>query len=273
MIWRSNLRATALVLALVATAQTGEIHAQETGSKNPAEVVDEMPWPVGAAFEQPTEIYPHNIMGSIRPSVRLAVTLMPCRACTRGRRTVRITLPDTRVFEDIAPHLWDVTGDGRPEIVTVESDLRQGSRLTIWELAARIDGANVLLNRRASSPFLGTRFRWLALIGTADFTGDSVPDIAYVEKPHRDKILRLVTLKGNELVEIASLDGVTNHSVGDETVTGGIRDCAGRNEVVALSADRAHVLVIQFERGNLVGRKLESQPTASTIAAALDCRE
>ena len=48
-------------------------------------------------------------------------------------RQLRIDLPERRVFEYIAPRLWDITGDDRPEIVAVESDAEQGARLTVWE--------------------------------------------------------------------------------------------------------------------------------------------
>lgn len=53
----------------------------------------------------PTDRYPHNVLGDIPGHGALDVTLA-------SGRVLRMVLPDTRVFEDIAPRLADIDGDG-----------------------------------------------------------------------------------------------------------------------------------------------------------------
>ncbi|MFU8825303.1 FG-GAP repeat domain-containing protein [Yoonia sp.] len=72
---------------------------------------------------------------------------------------------------------WDVDGDGILEIVVVESKQQHGARLTTWSTRRKPDGQHII-ELRAASDFIGTRFRWLALAGVADFTGDGLPEIA-----------------------------------------------------------------------------------------------
>ena len=45
----------------------------------------------------------------------------------------RLVLPERRVFEDTEPRLADVDGDGDPEVIVVESDMREGARLAIYD--------------------------------------------------------------------------------------------------------------------------------------------
>ena len=224
----------------------------------PAHLPDgHQPWPVRAEFVAPTDRYPHGILGRIPGWGGLVIDLQLCGACDHSMRQVRIDLPENRVFEDIAPRLWDITGDGRPEIVAVESDAEQGARLTVWEARTGEDNA-LVVSLLAATPFIGTRFRWLAPVEAADFTGDGVAEIAYVETPHRARILRLVTLRGNRLEEIAHLEGVTNHAIGEERIHGGIRICHGQPEIIAQSADRSDVLIVRLEDGQLSARVVGS---------------
>ena len=186
----------------------------------------------------------------------LVVDLQHCQGCNVATHQTRIDLPEERVFEDIAPRLWDITGDGRPEIVVVESDAEQGARLTAWEAGAEDRDGAYPVALLATTPFIGTRFRWLAPLGAADFTGDGVAEIAYVETPHLNRVLILVTLQGDDLVEIARLEGVTNHAIGEEEIYGRIRQCGGIPEIIALSADRQSVLAIRLQGGELLPRVL-----------------
>lgn len=230
---------------------------------------DDGPWPVRAEYLAPTDRYPHGILGRVQGWGALMVELRPCGDCEPARPGLRIDLPQDRVFEDLAPRLWDVTGDGGPEVVTVESDAREGARLAVWEAVATGEGASLRL--RAATPFIGTRFRWLAPVGAADFTGDGVPEIAYVETPHLGRTLKLVGLRGSRLEEIARLEGVTNHAIGEERIHGGIRHCDGRPEIVVMSGDRADVLAIRYEAGRLVPRVLEPASEGGVREGALGC--
>lgn len=156
-------------------------------------------------------------------------------------------MPETLVFEDFAPRFVDMNGNGQPERLVVENDQAQGARLAHWFVK------NGQLIRAASTDFIGQRFRLLAPIGVADFHGNGIPLVAYVEKPHLDKILRLVRLEGDRFVPVEHLAGVTNHQIGQETVHSQIVMCSGRSSILALSANGKWVLLIGWtEKGRQV---------------------
>lgn len=219
-------------------------------------------WPLGASYAEPTDRYDHNIMGRIQGWGRLEVDLAPCSTCNSGVVRVSLDQPQSRVFEDFAPRLWDINGDGLPEIVTVESDLSKGARLAVWEVK---EGR---LRRLATTAYLGTRHRWLAPIGAADFDRDGAIEIAYVEKPHLARVLRLVRLEGDQLIKVASLAGVTNHAIGQEQVESRVRRCRGVPEIVALSADGQHVLAITWDNEGLKARQI-GRATSRQLPAGL----
>ena len=129
-----------------------------------------------------------------------------------------------------------------------------GSRLAVWEVTEDSSGAS--LRRLVTTAFLGTKFRWLAPVGAADFDRDGTIEIAYVEKPHLDRVLRLVRLDGNRLANVASMAGVTNHAIGQEQVESLVRTCDGVPEIIALSADGQHVLTIVWDARGLTARRI-----------------
>ena len=163
--------------------------------------------PFSARFAEPTNRYPHNVLGDLPGFGSLEVRLA-------GGTSLRLVLPESRVFEDISPRLWDIDGDGIPEIVAVESDQHLGARLTAWSVQRTPDGTHGI-SLRAAGDFIGTRFRWLAPVGMADFTGDGRPEIAYVAMPHLAHRLVLVRLDGARFLPVAQLDGISNHRIGE----------------------------------------------------------
>ncbi|MEH7827706.1 FG-GAP repeat domain-containing protein [Gemmobacter denitrificans] len=211
-----------------------------------------------ARFEAPTDRYPHNIMGRLPAHGGLVVE-------TVSGQTHRSRLPDRLVFEDFAPRLIDTNGDGRTEIVVVESDRDRGARLAIWSVTG--DG----LTRIAATPFIGRRFRWLAPIGAADFDGDGRPELAYVEKPHLDKVLHIVRHEGNRLVPVARLAGISNHAIGQETLQSRIDTCPGGPQIVALDGSGQRQLAIRLTANRLEARDLGPAPTAWQIGHTRAC--
>ncbi len=247
----------AVVWGCIGLALSGAVHAA-----NEALVVE-------ARFAEPTQRYPHNIMGSLSAHTDLVVTWSSCKTCPPQAQRLSARLPEALVFEDFAPRLVDMDGDGRSEILVVESDQQQGARLALWALK---EGRLV---RAAHSDFIGQRFRWLAPIGVADFLGDGTPLVAYVEKPHLDKVLRLVRLQGDRLVQVAHLAGVTNHQIGQETVHSRIVSCAGQPGILALSANGQRVLHIGWttkgaqvrDMGAAEQKRLPPQVNCPTVAS------
>jgi hypothetical protein len=217
---------------------------------------------VDARYEVPDDVYPHRIMGSIREMRVLAVTLS-------DGRTLRLDLregpaPD-HVFEDIAPRVADADGDGAPDVIVVETDPAAGAQLAVYALRGGT------LEKAAATPHIGQRFRWLAPVGVADLTGDGRPDIAYVDRPHLARVLRVWTWGPGGLSEIAALDGVTNHRIGDEVIWGGIRDCGGGPEMILADSRFAGIVAVRFDGPGLSQRPTGLPATPRGFDRALSC--
>jgi hypothetical protein len=216
-----------------------------------------------ARYEVPDDVYPHRIMGSIREMRVLAVTLS-------DGREIRLDLrkgpePD-HVFEDIAPRVADADGDGAPDVVVVETDPALGAQLAVYALR---QGALV---KAAATPHIGQRFRWLAPVGVADLNGDGVTDIAYVDRPHLARTLRVWSWAPGGLTEIAALDGLTNHRIGDEVIWGGIRDCGEGPEMIVADAEFREIVGVRFAAGRLSARPLGRDTAPAAFDDALACR-
>jgi len=182
-------------------------------------------WPVAVRLDQPTDRYRHDIMGGVPPWRRMQVTALPCAVCEGGTRVHTVVLASDMVFEDPAPRLWDVSGDGVPEIIVVETSLQQGARLAVWTMDPERG-----LERMAATPFIGRPQRWLAPVAAGDLDGDGRIELAYVDRPHLARQLVILRLSGRRLTEIARLEGLTAHRIGDTTITAALRPC---NEVGA----------------------------------------
>jgi hypothetical protein len=217
---------------------------------------------VSATYEAPDDVYPHRIIGSLREMRVLAVT-------TEDGRTQRFDLregPDpTHVFEDIAPRVSDADGDGAPEVVVVETDPARGAQLAVYALR---DG---VLVKAAATPHIGEPFRWLAPVGVGDLNGDGRPEIAYVDRPHLARTLRIWTWGARGLTEIAALPGLTNHRIGDEVIWGGLRNCGTGVEMILADADFAEVMSARLEDDLIVARPLGLPATTAGFSRAFSC--
>ncbi|MEM0976774.1 MAG: VCBS repeat-containing protein [Pseudomonadota bacterium] len=202
-----------------------------------------------AVYYWGSERYPHAVLGDALEPTALAFISDRARAdgveeCI-GARTV---LWDDMVFEDLTPRLVDMTGDGHPEIITTRSHQNQGAQVAVYEYR---DGALEVL---AETPFIGTRFRWLAIIGAADLDNDGWIEIAYIDRPHLAKTLRVVEFRDGRLIEEASMTGLSNHKIGEDFITSGLRDCAGDMALIVPNADRSELMEIVLQFGKLYTR-------------------
>lgn len=209
-----------------------------------------------ATYLEPTDRYPHAVLGDDLEWGALAIT-----DAELGRRVFR--LPEVLVFEDVAPRLADVTGDGAPEVVVVESHQRQGARLAVYSAAGRI----------GQTPFIGTRFRWLAPVAVADLDGDGHVELAYVDRPHLARVLRVWRWRNGALAPVASAEGHTNHRIGEPDIAGGLRDCGAGPELVTARGDWQVLLATRLEGDRLVSREIGPHSGRGSFAAALACAE
>lgn len=209
-----------------------------------------------ATYEAPTGRYAHGVLGD-------AIEYGALRITDTAGSEVLITLPDTLVFEDVAPRVVDVTGDGAPEVIVVESHQSQGARLAIYTQDGRL----------AATPFIGTRFRWLAPTGlaAADFDGDGAIELAYVDRPHLAKTLRIWRWSEDTLTEVAQLAGVTNHRIGEPDIAGGIRDCGAGLEIIVADAQWREVLAVTLSHDTLMTKPLGAHRGRESFATAMAC--
>ncbi len=208
---------------------------------------------LSAEFTEPTPRYDHAILGDALEWGALTLTL------SDGTRRL-FRLPETLVFEDLTPRLADLDGDGAPEVIVVETSLAKGGRLAVWGPEGRI----------AQTPHIGQTHRWLAPIGAADLDGDGKVEIAYIDRPHLAKELRIWRFENGHLSEVTRAKGLTNHRIGWDYIEGGIRDCGQGPEMITADAEWRQVMASRFKGGQLRSRALGPYSPAA-IADALAC--
>jgi len=212
-----------------------------------------------ACFAEPTDRYAHGVLGDAIEWGALTLTLADGRGAS-------VTLPEDRVFEDVEPRLADLNGVGPPEIVVVESSFGGGASLSIYQFER---GA---LRPYARTPEIGRPNRWLAPAGIADLNGDGQLDIAYVETPHLAGVLRVWGFEPGGLTQIAAARGLSNHRIGEDFISGGIRACDGRPEIVTADLAWTRILVSRVENGTIVARDLGPGIGTGDFEAAMACR-
>lgn len=174
-----------------------------------------------------------------------------------------LTLPQDHVFEDVSPRLWDVTGDGKPEVVVVETDVTAGAALAIYGAWG---------TKIAETSHIGQSNRWLAPVGAWDLDGDGHVEIAYVDRPHLRKMLRVFRYRDGALSEVWQLSGVTNHRIGEPDIAGGIRTCAGGPEMIVANSDWSRLLAVTLGADGLVARDIGAHRDRQSFARAMACK-
>ena len=222
-----------------------------------------------ATLQSKTDRYGHNVLGG-NEYAELNVQFLSGGDIMK-RQT--ITLPPDRVFEDIEARITDLTleiehmGDRPIHIVVVESSARGGAELAVYGLR---DGK---IEKIAATPPIGRRNRWLAPAGIADFDGDGQNDIAYVETPHIGGTLRIWTMREGKLVQIASKRGFSNHRIGEDFITGGVRDCGQGPELVLPNFNWSGLMVARMTGDGIATREIGSQTGKAAVDAALACQK
>ncbi len=210
---------------------------------------------VSAQYTDPTDRYAHGILGDAIEWGALVITT------STGTR--RFTLPQDRVFEDVAPRLVDLDNDGTPEVIVIETLASEGAQLAIYDATGKI----------ASTPHIGRTNRWLAPIGAADLDADGAIEIAYIDRPHLAKTLRVWRYEGGALTHVADLEGLTNHRIGEADIGGGVRDCGNGPEMITASGDWRNVMATTLVDGQLSTRVLGDHIDRGSFATALACAD
>ena len=217
---------------------------------------------VKAEYQDPTRRYDHGILGDAIEWGALRVTVDQCFGCTaKSLRDFVIRLPDSRVFEDTAPRMVDLDGDASPEVMVVETDIAKGARLAIYDESGLI----------AATPFIGQTHRWLAPIGAADLDGDGLVEIAYIDRPHLARLIRVWRFEDAVLKLAAELAGFTNHAIGEDTIAGGIRDCGQGPEMIVADAGWRDIYAVTMTDDSLTARRIGPHEGRRSFHRAMNC--
>lgn len=194
-----------------------------------------------AWYGSPTSRYRHAILGDAIEAGSLHVE------DSNGQR-YSLTLPASEVFEDRSPRLYDLNGDGQPEVVTIRSYQDAGASVAIFGVRE-----NKLIEL-ASTPAIGRANRWLNIAGIADYASLGAPQIAYVETPHIGGTLRFVEWQKDKLVPVASLRGFSNHKIGSrlQNLSGDVfYNDDTLPDLAVPSNDRRTLKIVGFSNGSL----------------------
>lgn len=225
-----------------------------------------------AEYNEPTTRYAHGVLGdavewgNMIVTVRRETSQPGAVFQTWTTQSYHLRLPEVLVYEDTAPRLADLDGDGRPEIIVVESHRDKGARLAVYGL--KDDGVPALL---AWTSFIGQRNRWMAPVGVADFDGDGTIDIAVVDRPHLARRLFVMRYGIGKMKSFAILEPVTNHRIGDDYISGGVRNCGAGPEMILLDAGWTQILTVRWGDGGFQARVLAPYEGRESVAQALAC--
>ena len=225
--------------ALITTSATGDI--------------------VKAWYASPTTRYRHGILADAIEGGMLKIQ-------TPRGRTISLSLPRSEVFEDIAPRITDLDGDGENEVITIRSSTLEGASVTIYALSG-----NALI-LRATTGFYGKKNRWLNIAGIDNFMGNRTPEIAFVSTPHIGGNLFIYKFIKRTLFKIDAMAGFSNHVIGsNELRLSAVADVNGNNQIdLALpSSDRKHLRIMEFSQGRLKEIGTASLPSAIDKAIAV----
>lgn len=218
-----------------------------------------------ARYDDPTTRYGHGILGEGGEFGTLRLTVDQCQGCDTAQvRDFVMRLPQNRVFEDVAPRLIKLFEGNSPSVMVVESDLELGARLAVYDESGLV----------TATPFIGLRNRWLAPIGAVDLDGDGAVEIAYVEKPHLTKVIRVWRFDeaSRELSLAGELPGFTNHRIGEEDIAGGIRDCGQGPEMIVADANWQDLYAVTFDGTDFTTKILGPHKNRQSFQRAMDCK-
>lgn len=211
-----------------------------------------------AWYDDATKRYAHGVLGdAIEPSTLM---VRDDKGCTHS-----IILDQEHVFEDLAPRLADIDQDSDPEIITVRSHQNYGAQIAVYKLT---EGT---LNLLTTTPYIGTSNRWLAPVGIADFNSDGDMDIAFVDRPHLAKTLRVWSYTNGKLQQVANKAGYSNHRIGEAFISGGIKSCDGKTTMITADAYWTRILETTLEGEQLFSRDIGEFNGTDSFNQALQC--
>jgi hypothetical protein len=194
-------------------------------------------------LSDPTDRYPHSALGDkLEASAVTVLTVAPNSLVFRGRYMVRAPA----VLEDLIPILAPIGEGRRPAVIVIKSVPGLGS--SVMALGWRESG----LERLAEGPAFGQSNRWVHVIGAADLSGDSIPELIAVNTPHLAGVLVAYERRGDALVPTAKALGYSSHAFGsrnqDQAVIADMSG-SGRLEIILPRQSRDVLAALEMSNG------------------------
>lgn len=209
-----------------------------------------------ATFRDPTNRYAHGVLGD-------AIEWGTLEIVSASGPGLTVELPLDHVFEDLSPRLVDLDNDGVSDaVMVIETDTRAGAALALYDLDGKI----------AETPHIGQSNRWLAPLGAADLDGDGFVELAYIDRPHLAKTLRIWRYRNGALEPVADQTGLTNHRIGQDFISGGIRDCGDGPEIVTADAGWRRIMVSTLSAGQITTREIGPFTGRNSLTHAAECK-
>ena len=96
-------------------------------------------------------------------------------------------------------------------------------------------------------------------------------EIAYIDRPHLAKRLRIWRFTNGALEHVIDAQGLTNHRIGEDFITGGIRDCGDGPEMLVADANWRNVMAVRFDGASVRTKPLQRFVSAAQVAGLLGC--
>jgi len=220
-----------------------------------------------AWLTRPNQRYDHAILGDNIEAGGLAVLMA-------NKQRLETFADKNSVFEDRMARLVDLDGDGENEIVVVQTDIDLGAAISVYGVR------NQEIVKLAQSQSIGQSHRWLNPAVAADFNGDGIVELAWVETPHIGGILKIAQLTGSgikrKLETIAELSGFSNHTIGSRELMQAVTfdwDKDGLNDIILPDANRRKIVVVSLASSQLKvidEIKIDGVIASPLVAADLD---
>ena len=212
---------------------------------------------INTNYDKPVDRYGHFALGRPYEYSRVVVS-------TDAGHEFFYNLPANEVFEDLSPRIVKLAADTPEQILTIVSERETGSRLVLFlQKGDRLEIS-------AQSPAIGTPMRWLNPVGVADLDGDGRAEIAAVITPHIGGSLKVYRKQGMALVEVAALEGFSNHVYRtSELDLSTVILVDGKMRLLVPDATRTSLRFVGLDKGSLVetDRCLLPEPVTGPITA------
>ena len=96
-------------------------------------------------------------------------------------------------------------------------------------------------------------------------------DIAYIDRPHLAKILRVWSYRDASLKQAAQKQGLSNHKIGNNFITGGVRQCGNQSSMITVDATWDRLIKTTLQNGKLTSEVIGPYRGTASANAALAC--